>query len=323
MTNKLIKYFLPAVLLAGACGTVVAEDIDIYSVNNGSGLPNLLFILDNHADFSAPADNCQYILVPASAGPPATAAVYGNSTTDTLGTMAGMEQCALHNAVQSIPTDTMNIGIMMFNSSNLSSHVPSYGCPATSDGGCLIFPLTKMTAANKTTLLTFIRSWGLSSNQANSVKGNTELTASSMQEAWAYYSGNVGLSTRDYSGIRPASGCQRNFVAYVGNAWSSNGSPGDGGNASPKAALLARPDATTAEKTDIAITYAQGAYCNTKNPFYSMPSHTDPSGLYADEWARYMYNHDLYAGVSDPVSTCADTFHNSFSRLGVPRERTW
>ncbi|MGH8832443.1 MAG: PilC/PilY family type IV pilus protein [Polaromonas sp.] len=123
-----------------------------------------------------------------------------------------------------------------------------------------------------------------------------------MQEAWAYYAGKTGLSGRDYAGVQPTAGCQKNFVIFIGNAFNASGTPGEGAGDSPGTALASAPGVTAAQLTNINLTttpptsYGAGSFsCGS----YTMPNHTNSSGLYADEWARYMYQTDIYGTLDD------------------------
>ena len=281
-----------------------AEDIDLYSSVSsvtGTDLPNVLFVLDNAANFDASTSlTCTYA---DTGGAPNMA-----------GKTAGLEQCALNNAINALPTKAggtsavVNVGIMVYNDSKFATQ---WGCNTSAAGGCLVQKLIPMTSTNKASLMATIKSW-----TAATIKGNNEATAQGMQEAWAYYAGATGMSGTTY--ISPATaGCQKNFVIFIGNATTNAGSPGDasstpGTGASPTPSLnttiTTRIDPTT---TLVALTSAQqtllkaniqitsGAYgapsfsCGS----YTMPSHTDNSGLYADEWARYMNVTDLKTGA--------------------------
>lgn len=266
-----------------------AEDIDIYSANAAtSGIPNVLFVLDNAANFEASAASCTYV----------------DGTSPSLnGTAGGIEQCALYNVVSSLPVNAngsgvLNIGLMAYNANNIRD-INNANCGGA-NGGCLMVPLMEMTAVNKTAFLAWIKTWKTTGGAGDGyIKANGEATAATMQEAWAYYAGNVGLSGRSYAGIQPPSGCQRNFLIFIGNAFNTSGTPSDTGNVSPSGALAAAPGVTTAQLT--AVTLPSGYYGTSSFScgYYSMGNHTDPSGLYADEWARYMYQTDIYGTLDD------------------------
>jgi type IV pilus assembly protein PilY1 len=269
-----------------------AEDIDLYSSAasvTGTDLPNVLFVWDNAASANASAPAC----------------TYADGTSPSLGaTSQGIEQCALYNAVFSLPVQSngaavVNIGIMVYNAAGLSCS----GVAGGNTGGCLVKALAPMDTAGKTTLLNFIK--GLT---AATIQSNNEATAQAMQESWAYFAGKTGMSGRTY--VSPAAtGCAKNYVVFIGNAANNSGTPGDA-SASPNTALsdtiTANAALTAAQKTQLNafIQIPSGAYGTSSfscspNP-YTMASHTNAAavsnGLYADEWARYMYSTDLKTG---------------------------
>ncbi len=291
--------------LFGASFLVHAEDIDVYADNSSeTGVPNVLLILDNAANFSASAASC----------------TYSDGTAPSLnGTAGGIEQCAIYNVISSLPAGTVNVGLMVYNANNIRD-INNANCGG-SDGGCLVQPLALMTGTAKSNFLAWIKTWKTDGGAGDGyIKANGEATGSVMQEAWAYYAGGTGLSGRSYAGIQPTAGCQKNFVIFIGNAFTTAGSPGDGGSASPSSALNAAVDADV-EKVRVAtpadtaaitaatekaaalkttITVPSGSYGTTAFSCgsYSMGNHTESSGLYADEWARYMYQTDIYGGFS-------------------------
>lgn len=259
-----------------------AEDIDLYSSAasvTGADLPNVLFILDNAANFNASAAACTY-----DAGAGGGSPSLGNTT-------GGIEQCALVNAINALPVNTVNIGIMAYNKAGIG-----YGCNASGTGGCLIKALTRMDAAGKAAIIANIKAW-----TSGTIQSNNEATAQAMQEAWAYFAGTQGMSGTTYTS--PAlTGCQKNYVIFIGNAFTNSGSPGDA-SSTPGSQLTTTINAnaalTAAQRTllNAAIQIPSGAYGTSAftcspNP-YTMPNHTEASGLYADEWARYMYSTDL------------------------------
>jgi type IV pilus assembly protein PilY1 len=265
--------------LLGVASFVHAEDTDIYSDNAGTtSPPNVLFVLDNAANFEAAAGNCTYT----------------DGTAPSLnGSAGGVEQCALYNVISSLPEGSVNIGLMVYNNNGIRD-INNANCGG-SEGGCLVQPVTAMTGTVKSNFLAWIKTWRTSGGAGNGyIKASGEATGQTMQEAWAYYAGQTGLSGRTYTA--PPAGCQKNFVIFIGNAFTASGSPGDGGSSSPKAALAAAPGVTAAQLA--AITIPSGSYgtsafsCGS----YTMGNHTDGSGLYADEWARYMYQTDIYGG---------------------------
>ena len=109
--------------LASLSSRAHAEDIDIYAEPGGtSGLPNVLFILDNSANWSSsiPAADCFYKDggVVTAIGPKATA------PNQEQGKKVAIEKCALYNVVDALPVSTsgdadhnalFNLGFMLLN----------------------------------------------------------------------------------------------------------------------------------------------------------------------------------------------------------------
>lgn len=260
-----------------------AEDIDIYSgLSGSSGTPNVLLVLDNAANFSASAGNCTY--------------TDDGSAPSLNGTAGGIEQCALYNVVHSLPVNddgsaVVNIGLMAYNANNIRD-INNANCGG-SDGGCLMVPLMPMTATNKAAFKAWVKTWHTSGGAGDGyIKANGEATGAAMQEAWAYYKGSTGLSGRSYSGVQPTAGCQKNFVVFVGNAFNNSGTPGDGGSASVSGALVSA-GATSTQQVLLTPTYTS-ANCGS----YTIPSGAsthENGGFYADEWARFMYQTDIYS----------------------------
>lgn len=295
-TTRLIQTGLLASVLASPFAGM-AEDIDIYDGNNAGNTPNLLIVLDNAANFSASAGTCVYD---------------DDKTAPSLnGTAGGIEQCAIYNVINGLEVNQdgsakVNIGMMFYN----ASFGQDYGCAASGVGGCLVQPLMPMTAANKDALKAWIRKWTTSGNSMYNIKANGEATGQTMQEAWAYFAGQTGLSGTTYRGVA-STGCEKNYVVFIANAFDTSGSPGERGSASPKAALERAPGITAALSSAITIPsgcygsygykpYSSGTTCApVSSPAftcggYAMKNHTDSSGLYADEWTRYMSRVDLH-----------------------------
>jgi type IV pilus assembly protein PilY1 len=258
-----------------------AEDIDIYSgLGTVGNVPNVLLVLDNAANFSSSSGGITCII--------------DGVATAMSGTVGGIEQCALYNVINELPVNAdgsarVNIGVMVYNSNNIRD-VNNANCGATSStGGCLAQPLIAMDAAHKPGILAWIKSWNTTGGTGSgSIKASGESTAATMQEAWAYYRGRTGISGRSYASIQPAAGCQKNFVIFIGNSFNASGTPGDApDSASP--ALNNAPDVTPAQKTLITNTVTTS--CGT---FTFPTSSHETKGFYADEWARYMNQADLY-----------------------------
>ncbi len=318
--NKKNGITLAAFVMLACCAfQAQGEDIDLYSrIPSPKNNPNVLIILDNSANSDNVAAACNYDAVGApgsgTGGPSAMGA-----------TVFGNEQCALYNVINALPTTLsggalVNIGIMVYNANNLDKDLglPGGTCPG-GNGGCLIVPMTAMTSANKTALMNFIQGW-----TKNAISANGEATASAMQEAWAFYAGQVGMSGRNYKPVQPPASCVNNYVVFLGNAYNNAGSPGDPGTPSVSGALSG-PAPSSPNGIVAAYAWAQAQYtaaggtatgmppppgypgpinipagtygappANNSCGSYSMPNHTDPSGLYADEWARFMHTTNLY-----------------------------
>ena len=294
---KSFRNFLLCVMavLLGISSLSHAEDIDLYSDNaSTSGLPNVLLVLDNGANFSSSAGTCSFV----------NDGTAGGTVPSLNGTAGGIEQCAIYNVVSGLPADSVNLGLMVFNSNNISD-IDNANC-FSSNGGCLVQPLVNMSGAAKTKFLAWVKTWRSSGGAGNGyIKANGDATAATMQEAWAYYAGNTGASGRSYAGIKPTAGCQKNFVIYVGNAFTTSGTPSDTGNYNLSAALAAAPGVTSAQLeiinliTNPLTSYGTTAFsCGT----YSTSNHNNGSGLYADEWARYMRQTDIYGSFDDKQS---------------------
>lgn len=285
-----------------------AEDIDLFvaPAEVVPDPPNLLLVIDNAANFSSSAAGNTCII--------------DGVATALSGTVGGIEQCALYNVISGLETSadsaTVNIGIMVYKASNVVDYNGNACQGNANAGGCLVYPIVPLTTANKSALLNWIKTWKTSGNGLGYIKANNEATGASIQEAWAYIKGRTGLSGRNYSTIAPASGCGKNFVVYVGNSYSSSGTPGDPtGNAGPKNALEginstagmnANPAATSSQKSILTPTIKTS--CDASS--YTLPTSShENKGFYADEWARYMASQDIVTytvGVLGP--SCQEEF---------------
>ncbi len=270
--------------LMGFSAGLHAEDIDIYVDNaTNDGVPNVLFVFDNGANFDAAVTGS------------GCAAYSGTTEAPSMGTnkAAGILQCALVEAIQSLPdTGAVNIGIMASNANGFASDVRSASDPgyhevcSSAIGGCLLRKLTLMNAANKASLVAFVKSWKL--NGANtaanfSIKVNTATPATTMQEAWAYYSGKVGMSGKDYATSLLETGCQKNFLVYVAN---TDKNPANESNPSPQAALAAPQVGATADQL-LPIT-GKITWGPPGNPVCGALSSVIADN-WADEWTRLMF----------------------------------
>ena len=296
MKNRVLKSLLAVGLLALQLQLhlpALADDTDLFVgvTPSPTDLPNLMIVLDNAANFSSNA----------AAG---STCVIDGTATALSGTVGGVEQCALYKVISEIATSdpldatvtaTVNIGMMVYNANNIRD-INNANCGGA-NGGCLVQPLVPLTAANKTTILNWIKTWKTTGGAGNGyIKASGEATGAAMQETWAYFAGHTGLSGRSYASIKPVNGCQNNYTVFVGNSYSSSGTPGDSapsglgpknalvkGITSPNADMNANPDADTTQTTILTSTLK--TTCGT----YTFPSSAhETKGFYADEWARYM-----------------------------------
>ena len=280
-----------ALLMMGFSANLRAEDTDIYVDNAATdGVPNILFVMENgaNADALVSGGGC--------------ANYTGTTEVPSLGVKAfGVLQCALVDAINSLPdSGTVNIGLMVSNASGFASDTRTlldagyHEVCSTDVGGCLIRKLTLMNAANKASLVAFIKSWkSTGSNTASSfnIKVNSAFPGTMMQESWAYLSGKVGMSGTSYANSILASGCQKNFVIYIGN---TDKNPSNEGNPSPydgtNALTSTQVGATAAQLAAItgSITFKPPVCSSTTADSNTSPIYDN----WADEWARYMYQKD-------------------------------
>ncbi|MFC6518396.1 hypothetical protein ACFQAT_00190 [Undibacterium arcticum] len=264
-----------------------AEDTDIYGGTGSGGVPNVLMVMDTGANFSSSA------AVPCTAYAAGGAPSLGN-------TGGGVEQCALVDAINSLPVGTVNVGIMVNNGNNFTNGAATGVGPCVgSNGGCLVKPLTLMDAAGKTALINFIKSWQLSGNNsatAFTIKSGGDRTGSTMQEAWAYYTGKTGLSGKNYATSIIGAGCEKNFVIFIGNSFSNSGGPADTAQSDPNDSSVglnsSQVGATAAQKIKLSNTVKFASMTCGVTSLAAGTQSSDWSENWADEWARYMYGSD-------------------------------
>jgi type IV pilus assembly protein PilY1 len=294
MKNYFFKSWFVAALLAFHF-SAMAEDIDLFvgASASATNLPNVMIILDNAANFSSSA-----------AGNPC---IIDGVATALSGKVGGIEQCALHKVmseievpvVDGVEKPTVNIGMMVYNANNIRD-VNNANCGGTV-GGCLAQPLIPLTTANKNAFLAWVKSWKITGGAGDGyIKANSAATGAAMQETWAYFAGRTGLSGRSYAGIKPVTGCLKNYIVFVGNSYASAGGPGDA--AGPESTLKgtnstanmnASPAATASQK--VVISSIPNLYCPTKSTpvNFSLGNPHENNGYYADEWARYMLGQNI------------------------------
>jgi type IV pilus assembly protein PilY1 len=251
-----------AVAMGMAVTPVVhAEDIDLYTISGAhSSIPNVLFVLDNSANWGA---NGGYA--------PCTYAGRLDGPGDD-GRKVAIEKCALHDVITALKpaNDTapalVNIGFMLFNESPTSGGYPRSA-------------LLPLTFANAEALQEKIRGFNRTGDNTNNAS-----FAQTMYESYLYFKGRDvynGKATankfdgRAFDGNRYNSplenDCQKNYLILI-----ANGSE-EASTASTDAVLLQGlgGDATP-------ITYPSSASI----------SNNDQKSL-ADEYARFLSRTDL------------------------------
>lgn len=178
----------------------LAQDTDLFVDNPGAdgGLPNVLIILDNTANWSASAPG---------------------------GTKFDLEKAALQSVFAQLPEGKYNIGMMLFSESGGGNGNPS--------GGYVRYAIREMDATNKTALGGLIGGLGI-----NEDKGNAAKYALAMHEAYLYFKGQNALAghnkvKRDEFAFNPnpkyrspiVDACAKNYIIFI-----SNGAPDSGEN---------------------------------------------------------------------------------------------
>ena len=170
-----------SLVLAALVAPAHAEDIDIYAEpNNAADMPNVLFILDNSANWSSniPAADCFYKErgVVSAIGPQAT------NPGQEQGKKVAIEKCALYNLVDALPVGTggdpnadalFNIGILLLNESPDNGAYPRKA-------------FTALTTNNKAALKALIKGLAIGDD-----KGSNADFAKAMHEAYLYFMGSA------------------------------------------------------------------------------------------------------------------------------------
>ncbi len=184
-----------------------AEDTDLFMENPGivAGLPNVLFILDNTANWSSSA---------------------GSET------KFDLEKRALQTVFGQLPENRFNVGLMLFSESGGGNSNPS--------GGYVRYAIREMNSQNRTSLLALI-----SSLSEKDDKGNSAEYALAMHEAFLYFKGQRALAGHNKVKADPAAFnpnpqyqspivdvCAKNYIIFI-----SNGAPDNGENNEASATL--------------------------------------------------------------------------------------
>ncbi|MEY2860237.1 MAG: hypothetical protein RL392_695 [Pseudomonadota bacterium] len=215
-----------------------AADIDLFAgvPADGTNVANVMFAIDTGAAFNA--SNSAFRCSITSAGVVKTDGT-GSAPTSLDRTNGGVEQCALYSVIQSLDTTVtkFNIGVMFFNKGQVpynpaTDTYASSSCVANNGGGCLVMPLTALTADTSPKILEWIRLWG-SNNGNNAIQApSSRGDGAMMQEIWAYYFGKMGISTVSYANYtKPVTGCGSNNIIWLGNNYNTQASPKDSTNA--------------------------------------------------------------------------------------------
>jgi len=316
MNSAILRRFfalLGAAVLLAAPGRAPAEDIDIYSLPPGAGdLPNILFLIDNSANWGADVTNRG-----SCANWPDNGASLPNYDSSK---KSGAQLCALVTVVERLAAraaanggqPVARIGVMLFNSG--SSKIGAYPRIAFS----------AVTPSNKNDLQRQIK--------AITGTGGTDTSAAApqvglgMYEAYLWFKGEAPLYGRDTPTFDPtaflsgptrynspaAASCGRNFIILV-----SNGDPGTQTQVvDAELSFLRRVTTNTT-----AIPAPAGVNNPTRNLFQS----------WGDEYARELLNKDFSnrdgtqsittfaVGViganSDPRNSTTPPFDGFFSYL--------
>lgn len=232
---KFLLKFSTLVFCAAIGTTALAEDIDLFQGVNpdNAATVDILVVMDNAARASSSAEPCP---VPKQVKNPQ------GQISWVYGTPFGIHQCALASVVSQLPDTQVRLGVMMFRGPQTQKYtngtvtdcVDGY----SSNGGCAVFPMTRLDTNGKAAFLDWLSRWD--TGAANRNKGSVNIAASNvtvagaLQEAYAYLkgSGAQGLSNEVYS--QPAlyqpgeDECDASaYLVYIGTSWDQNGQPRD------------------------------------------------------------------------------------------------
>ena len=275
VTNKLLVTL--ALATAFTAGTAQAEDIDLFSgISDKTTKPNVLMILDNSGAWNS---NVSFTC-------PATVLTLPKNNENTAG---GFEQCALYNVLQNISTNTallgnFNMGLMLFTTG--SGNGGTFYYPSTTPDA---LPLMDATGIKDfQTALSALQVGGAASNTANA-----SALGATMQEAWAFYTGQTGFSGATYGGKSLTDPCQKNFIIYIVNA-TNTGKPQDNTDNTVFETLACKAGSvSSAGASCAAATTAQQAKISLN------PSYSKYQGNWADEWAQFAYQTDVSSDFAD------------------------
>jgi type IV pilus assembly protein PilY1 len=291
MKSRLVAGALLAGSLVIGHGKALAEDIDLFVQPAGAatGIPNVLLVLDNTANWGRTVDG---------------QAIWINELDALITTLTNIP-------VNDDGTAVIRVGVMMFNETgNPNNNV---------GGGYVRAAIRNMTDANKTKYMNLLSSFNVTTDRSNNGKAGL-----AMAEAWRYYdgqapyAGNSKVKT-DYTGNTTASNsaATRAVHALPGNAIDSfAGSPYNSpvtlGDCGRNYIIYLSNGAAQDNSSDIATgtTMLNTAAADEDISGAAVTIPISPSGSQAnmaDEWARFMRRSSLgiitYTVDVDKIST--------------------
>lgn len=211
--------------------TAVAEDIDLFQGVNpdNAATVDILVVMDNAARANSSAEKCP---------PPKQVKNPEGKDSWVFETPFGIHQCALASVVSQLPDTQVRLGVMMFRGPQTQkySNGTVTGCGYTSNGGCVVFPMTRLDVTGKAAFLDWLSRWDTNNSNEGSVdiSASNVTVAGALQEAYAYLKGNgsQGLSEEIYSqsalyepGVNECDSSA--YLVYIGTSWDQNGQPRD------------------------------------------------------------------------------------------------
>jgi len=270
----LYKILLPLICFFSSTA-LLAEDIDLFVGRNASTDPaTVMLAWHTSGNISSNADshNCRYI------------DENGNPTSEPISlgdkNVAGMEQCAIVNALQTLKNNrvllgTLKVGLMTFNDNQ------------TGVGDGCGYLLVKPILLDEVGVDKFIQTM----KDLKRVPGNQSALGDMVAEVWAALNGfSKSCSGVDYSDLaNDLTNCSNAVMIYIGNAVNSAASVKDG-NAKPSAGELLEAEIKKfyVEGSD---QYNEFATIRNGNGFNFNPA----VSYYGDEWSRFM----RYVNVDD------------------------
>ena len=268
--TRMTRSVLLAVLVAAvaAAGTARAEDIDVFSAAPGGGLPNVLFIVDNTANWNQPFSN---------------------------------EMSALYNTFANLPVNAdgsakFNVGIMFATETGNPNNNVS--------GGYIRAAIRPMTAANKALYAALIQSFDQLKDKSNAGYAGLEMAEAYYYFSGAApYAGNSKTKADFYGNY--CAGCNLTgaqlaadnaVYALAGNALSGEyatayNPPSTGSCGHNYIIYISNGPSQDSNNTDSAaaqkLTAAGGDA--TAIPISPSGSMNNPS----DEWARFLHSSSL------------------------------